>query len=100
MTIRHIVCWKLSAVTPRKKAADAAEITSGLEALVGVVPEILALTVGPDVAGDENWDVALIADFDDLEALARYQKHPEHKKVGAFIRTVVSDRLAVDLQVA
>ena len=99
MTIRHIVCWKLSALTPRKKAADAAGIVAGLEALVGVVPEIRALTVGPDVAGDENWDVALIADFDDLEALERYQKHPEHKKAGAFIRTVVSDRLAVDLQV-
>jgi hypothetical protein len=99
MTIRHIVFWKLNALTPRKKAADAAEIATSLEALVGVVPEIRALTVGPDVAGDENWDVALILDVDDLDALERYQKHPEHKKAGAFIRTVVSDRLAVDLQV-
>ncbi|WP_104083080.1 Dabb family protein [Cryobacterium sp. Y11] len=99
MTIRHIVCWKLNALTPRKKADDAAAIAAGLQALVGVVPEIRVLTVGPDVAGDENWDVALIADFDDLEALGRYQNHPEHKKVGAFIRTVVADRLAVDLKV-
>ena len=99
MTIRHIVCWKLSALTPRKKSDDAAGIVTGLEALVGVVPEIRALTVGPDVAGNENWDVALIADFDDLASLESYQNHPEHKKVGAFIRTVVSDRLAVDLEV-
>jgi hypothetical protein len=99
MTIRHIVCWKLTALTPRKKAEDAAGIVAGLEALVGVVPEIRALTVGPDVAGEENWDVALIADFDDLAALDRYQQHPEHKAVGAFIRTVVADRLAVDLEV-
>ena len=99
MTIRHIVCWKLTALTPRKKAEDAAGIVAGLEALVGVVPEIRALTVGPDVAGEENWDVALIADFDDLAALDRYQQHPEHKTVGAFIRTVVADRLAVDLEV-
>ena len=69
MTIRHIVCWKLSALTPRKKADAAAGIVTGLESLVGVVPEIRSLTVGPDVAGNENWDVALIADFDDLEAL-------------------------------
>ncbi len=99
MTIRHIVCWKLTALTPRKKAEDVAGIVAGLESLVGTVPEIRALTVGPDVAGNENWDVALIADFDDLEALDRYQKHPDHKKVGAFIRTVVADRLAVDLEV-
>ena len=99
MTIRHIVCWKLNALTPRKKADDAAEIAAGLQGLVGIVPEIRALTVGPDVAGNENWDVALIADFDDLEALGRYQNHPEHKKVGAFIRTVVADRLAVNLEV-
>ena len=44
--------------------------------------------------------LAGVADFDDLDALERYQKHPEHKKAGAFIRSVVSDRLAVDLQVA
>ena len=99
MTIRHIVCWKLNALTPRKKADDAAGIAAGLNALVGVVPEIRALTVGPDVAGNENWDVALIADFDDLEALERYQQHPEHKKAGAFIRTVVADRQAGDLEV-
>ena len=71
MTIRHIVCWKLNALTPRKKAAAAAGIVAGLESLVGVVPEIRALTVGQDVAGNENWDVALIVDFDDLEALDR-----------------------------
>lgn len=99
MTIRHIVFWKLSAVTPRKKADDAEGVVSRLEALVGVVPEIRALTVGPDVAGDENWDMALIVDVDDLDALGRYQAHPDHKAAGAFIRTVVTDRLAVDLQV-
>jgi len=99
MTIRHIVFWKLSAVTPRKKAEDAAGVVSRLEALVGVIPEIRSLTVGADVGGDENWDMALSMDVDDLEALNRYQKHPEHRAAGTFIRTVVSDRLAVDLEV-
>ncbi|MDH6235629.1 Dabb family protein [Cryobacterium sp. CG_9.6] len=99
MTIRHIVCWQLAATDPAEKAQAAAGVSQGLQALLGVVPEIRALTVGPDVAGGANWDLALIVDFDDFDALARYQAHPEHVKIGGYIRTVVSARIAVDLEV-
>lgn len=98
MTIRHVVSWKLAATDPAEKAEHASQIVSRLESLVGVVDEIRSLQVGADVAGDGNWDVALIADFDDLTAVARYQSHPEHQKVGAFIRSVVAQRMAVDLE--
>lgn len=98
MTIRHVVSWKLAATDPAEKAEHAAQIVSGLESLVGVVGEIRSLQVGADVAGDGNWDVALIADFDDLTAVARYQVNREHQKVAAFIRSVVAERMAVDLE--
>ncbi|TFD31565.1 Dabb family protein [Cryobacterium cryoconiti] len=95
--IRHIVSWQLSEADPARKAAHAAEIAARLEALVGVVDEIRALRVGADVAGGANWDVVLVADFDDLDAVGRYQVHPAHQAAGAFIRSVVSDRMAVDI---
>ena len=41
-------------------------ISEELTGLVGVIAEIRALEVGADVAGGGNWDVVLIADFDDL----------------------------------
>ena len=97
--IRHIVSWQLAPVDPAEKAAAAAGIAARLEALVGVVDEIRALRVGFDVAGGTNWDVVLIADFDDMDAVARYQAHPEHQKVGTFIRSVVSQRMAVDITI-
>lgn len=98
MSIRHVVSWQLAATDPLVKAEHAARISADLRDLVGVVPEIRALTVGPDVAGGANWDLALVVDFDDLDAVARYQVHPDHEKAAVFIRSVVSSRMAVDLE--
>ena len=97
--IRHIVSWQLAPADPAEKAAAAAGIAARLEALVGVVDEIRSLRVGSDVAGGTNWDVVLIADFDDLNAVNRYQGHPAHQAAGAFIRSVVTSRMAVDIVV-
>ncbi|TFB56553.1 Dabb family protein [Cryobacterium sp. TMT1-62] len=97
--IRHIVSWQLAPADPVQKAAAAAGIAVRLEGLVGVVDEIRSLQVGFDVAGGSNWDVVLIADFDDLDAVNRYQVHPAHQAAGTFIRSVVSSRMAVDVAV-
>ena len=97
MSIRHVVSWRLVATDPVEKAENAARIIAGLESLVGVVDDIRSLTVGADVGGGDNWDVVLIADFDDMEAVARYQAHPEHRMVVARLRPVIAARMAVDL---
>lgn len=97
MSIRHVVSWQLTATDPAEKAAHAAQVAAGLRSLVGVVGEIRALEVGADVGGGGNWDVVLIADFDDLDAVGRYQVHPEHQRVATFIRSVTAARMAVDL---
>ncbi|MCI4656230.1 Dabb family protein [Cryobacterium zhongshanensis] len=93
-----MVSWRLAATEPAARAADAAAIVERLESLVGVVPEIRTLQVGTDVVGNPNWDVVLIADYEDLDALARYQVHPAHEAVGAFIRSVVAEKSTVDVQ--
>ncbi|MCY7289927.1 MAG: Dabb family protein [Cryobacterium sp.] len=97
--IRHIVSWQLAQVDPVEKAAAAAGIESRLEGLVGVIEEIRSLRVDFDVAGGTNWDIVLIADFEDLDAVNRYQVHPAHQAAGTFIRSVVSARMAVDVVV-
>ena len=99
MTIRHVVSWQLASTDAAEKAEHARRISAELTGLVGVIPEIRALEVGADVAGGGNWDVVLIADFDDLSAVARYQVHPEHQRAGVFIRSVVSARSCVDFEV-
>lgn len=97
MSIRHIVLWKLAAEDADTRALHAEQIADRLRALVGVVDDIQRLEVGPNVAYPAtNWDLALVADFDDVEALERYQVHPAHQEVAAFVRSVVAERAAVD----
>jgi len=97
MTILHIVSWRLAATDPVEKAAHAAGIAARLGALVGVIDDIQTLRVGPDVVGGANWDIALVAEYDDEAALARYQVHPAHVEAAGYVKSVVAERMAVDL---
>lgn len=96
MTLRHVVAWRLATDDPAERAAQASRITAELRALDGVVPSIRAISVGPDVVGGGNWDVALVADFEDEAALEAYAQHPAHQDVVAYVRSVVAERVAVD----
>jgi hypothetical protein len=98
MTIRHIVAWKLTTDDAAERAEQAARIRRDLLALRGVVPGIVDISVGSDVIGGANWDLAIVADFDDVHALEGYQVHPAHQEVVAYVRSVVSERAAVDFE--
>jgi len=98
MTLRHVVAWRLAAEDADTRAAQAEEIADRLRTLRGVVPTIEALSAGPNVV-EGNWDVALVADFADRSALDAYTVHPDHQQVVAYVRSVVSDRVAVDFEV-
>jgi hypothetical protein len=98
--IRHVVAWKLTTADPAQKAVDSARIVAELSALVGVVDSIRSLQVGANMAyADKNFDVVLIADFDDLAGLDAYQEHPTHQAAAAVVRSLVSDRASVDIEV-
>ena len=43
--------------------------------------------------------MALYSAFDTLETLATYAAHPDHVKVGAFLKDIVSERRVVDYEV-
>lgn len=97
--IRHVVSWKLAEKDAQVRAEQAAEVARRLNALMGVVPELRAVSAGANVAHpDVNWDVTLVADVDSLDALEAYQVHPAHKEVGAYIKSVVESRVAVDFE--
>lgn len=62
--------------------ADMTAIVDGLEALPGVVPEIRNYSVGPDAGLVEgNYQLVLVADFDDADAFARYNSNEDHLAV-------------------
>ncbi|MGN6425627.1 Dabb family protein [uncultured Leifsonia sp.] len=97
MTIRHVVSWKLATTDETERAEQAARIKAGLESLPAEIPEILSLEVGVNalLPGD-NFDVVLISDFADADALDRYVQAPAHQTVAAYIRSVTAARSAVD----
>ncbi|GAA3765606.1 Dabb family protein [Microbacterium kribbense] len=97
MTIRHVVAFTLAATDAATRAEHAAEITRRVKALVGVVPAIRALSAGPGITPGD-WDVALVVDVADRDGLEAYAVHPVHQEVLGYIRSVISDRVAVDFE--
>lgn len=83
----------------RSLAENAAAIKKALEALPPLVPEILDLAVGINTLPNAgNWDVVLRANFEDLDALQRYQDNAHHLKVAQLIAKLRANRSCVDFQ--
>lgn len=100
MPLRHIVTWKLSGETRERRETQAAEIVAALAPLTETVPSVRALSVHRNELFDgDNWDVTLIADFDDAEGLAAYATHPEHLEAGKVIKSHSIGRVATDFTV-
>ncbi|MBO1900518.1 Dabb family protein [Leucobacter weissii] len=97
MTLRHIVTWRLSGADRAQRDAQAAEIAAALTPLAETVASVRALAVHRNELFDgDNWDVTLIADFDDADGLAAYASHPEHVAAGAVVKRHATDRVATD----
>jgi hypothetical protein len=97
--IRHVVAWKLAAEDEESRVAAAAAIQAALAPLPGIIPEIKSFSIGPNVAyADTNWDICLVADYEDLDGLETYQVHPEHLKAVDVVRPLVSARASVDFE--
>ena len=94
--IKHIVMWRMKPESPNA----ATELKAMLEALPPLIPEIRELEVGLNAkASDFAADVVLYSAFDSWDSLGTYAVHPDHVKVGAFLKDVVAERRVVDYEV-
>ncbi len=95
--IKHIVMWKFK---DDVADADKFEVKRQLEALMGVAPTLMAIEVGLDVLGsDQSKDMVLYSEFASMDDLKAYAEHPEHVKVGGFLKPLVCERHCVDYAV-
>ena len=81
--IRHIVLCKVS---PKADADEVAAVWTGLAALRGVVPGLLASHFGADVSSEgiaRGYTHGFTMDFKDKAALEGYLVHPAHVRAGA-----------------
>ena len=95
--INHTVLWTMKNEL-EDKSTNMDLIKTELLQLKDKIPDILSIEVETNdpEAVKSNFDIALISTFADLVALDRYQKHPEHLKVGQIIKEFVSSRAAID----
>jgi lambda repressor-like predicted transcriptional regulator len=98
--IKHIVLWKLKEQHNGKtKDTLANEMTSRLLELKKLIPEIKFMEVGRNVIYPErNHDLVLVSEFNSFDDLELYANHPEHLKVVAFVKEIVTSRAAIDYE--
>ena len=70
-------------------------------AMADGIPQLRAFQCGIVAEGsaETNYDVTLICDLDNLEALAEYKKNPAHKAFGAHCHAVCESRAAIDFEI-
>ncbi len=81
--IRHIVLIRFRAATP---AADIAALFAELAAIAGKVPGLLSIHSGKSESPEgieRGYLHGFTVDFTDWAALAAYQDHPDHRRLGA-----------------
>ena len=94
--ITHLVFFKFNQETTDAQIQQLAE---GLGGLPQQIEEIREFRFGADVIRSErSYDFGLVSSFDDLDALQRYQVHPEHQKVVAHVKSISSSVVAVDFE--
>ena len=94
--ITHVVLFKFK---PETTADVIQQIEDGLSGLPGKIAEVKEFRFGKDVIRSErSYDLGLVSSFDDLDALDRYQVHPEHQKVVALVKANASSVVAVDFE--
>ncbi len=92
--ITHVVLFKFK---PETTETEIQQLAEGLGGLPQSIEEIREFRFGADVIHSErSYDLGLVSSFEDLDALQRYQVHPEHQKVVAQVKAITSGVVAVD----
>ncbi len=97
---RHAVMlrWTDTATAEQRDAVPPA-----LATLPPQIPEIRSYQVGVDagLAGSGNYDLVIVADFDDVAGYETYRDNPVHQDmIARFIRPILESRAAVQHELA
>lgn len=92
--LKHVVFMKFKQGTTEGEIQD---LQKSLGALPAKISEIKEYQCGPDVLHTErSYDFALVSAFEDLDAMKRYQVHPDHVAILGKVRAMCESILAVD----
>lgn len=94
--IRHICMFKLQEENKAENLMEAVKRAQSLKQIPSI--KRFEVTTNHALAAQDNYDIALIFDYDDMQGLEEYQVHPVHKQFGAFIHTVRESRACIDFE--
>lgn len=95
--IRHVALFRwVEGTTPEQVKA----VVDALEALPAQIPTIRSYAVGPDLRlGEDRWDFAVVAGFEDARGYHGYVDHPAHREVTEqVIAPIRAERAHVQIQ--
>jgi hypothetical protein len=94
--LKHVVFLKFNEGVTDVEIIALQNALGGLPALI---PEIKGFQFGRDIVHSKrSYDFALVADFENLDAMKRYQVHPTHVPVVGQVRSLSASILAVDFE--
>ena len=94
--IRHVAMFKWrEGVAEEQKAAA----RDSLAALKESVPSVVEYTVGFDIERNpNNWDMVLVADFEDVAGLEAYFAHPVMNQASDLVASVTQKEITARVQ--
>ena len=100
--LRHIVTYKFLPEAQGRTKLENLSIAKALaDEMAGKIPELISFCcgVGSPEQKSDNYDILLICDLKDFDALAAYKQNPAHRAFGAHCHAVSSDRAAIDFEI-
>lgn len=97
---KHVVMWKFKEKAEKKSKADnLREARDLFLSLPSRIPAIRHMDVGIDIGrGRASYDLVLIVDVDNKQALSAYINHPAHQAVSDRITVWRESRVCVDME--
>ena len=101
MMLRHIIMYKfLPEAGGQTKAENLRHAQDLAKAMILEIPQLRSceIGIGSNRQKDTNYDIVLVCDMDDFNALAEYKAAPAHKAYGDFCHSVAEFRAAIDYE--
>jgi hypothetical protein len=99
--IKHIVFWRLNEnAYGNDKEINAKILKKKLLAMKDKVDGIVSIEIGFDFSNEkDSCDVVLYSEFENKEALHRYQIHYDHEEIKKWLSEVRYERRVVDYEI-
>ena len=95
--VKHTVLWKFR---PEVRAEACEKLRAAFESLRGRIPGLLSLEArANENAAETTVDFSLRTEHATWKDLEVYQKHPKHLEIVGYVRSVATERRAIDYEV-